>query len=69
MNEYLDTSGLNKFSQALNEKYTEKQEGMGLSHNDFTDEYLQALTEMTSNWGEITGCAQELEGLVWGTLS
>lgn len=33
------------------------------------DKIQASVDEVTSNWGDITGCAQRLEVLVWGAQS
>lgn len=43
MTQYLDKDGLEYLLQQLEENFVEQQEGMGLSHNDLTDELLEKI--------------------------
>ena len=60
---YLDQDGLAHLVQKNDVRYVRKEDGKGLSANDFTDEYKQKIDELEAGAGNEIITEDEINGL------
>lgn len=60
---FLDKEGLAHLIEKNDGRYVRKEEGKGLSSNDFTDEYKQKIGELEAGAGNEIITAEEIENL------